>query len=85
MKTDQELKKLANGGHLHTRQEIVEHFPDLPINSVWSNTWLASHSLEQVKSFYHEGRVGQDNFEAYCAIWRNTIPRLSSECIGYEF
>lgn len=71
-----------------TIDEIQTHFKDLPVLDVWVNKsmfFLKIASSEDAEMFLREGRISQEHFEAFCAIWRNLTPRLSSLYISYEF
>lgn len=71
--------------HLHTKEEIINHFPELPIFEVWQDSNFAMQSFDTVESWYNTGRISELKYMAYCAIWRNTVPRLSSCLIEWEF
>jgi len=71
-----------------TIDEIQTKFPDLPVMDIWVNPnyfFLKIVNYDTAEMYLHEGRISQEYFEAYCAIWRNTAPRISSTAISYEF
>jgi phosphoribosylaminoimidazole-succinocarboxamide synthase len=70
---------------IHTLEEIENHFPELPIRETWNNKNLAVLPLEQVEYLYLGGGIGEKVMDAYRAIWRNTVPRLSATLINWEF
>lgn len=45
---------------------------------------LRKHSLYTVTWWYNKGLVDQQDYEWYCFLWRNSAPRFSDECQGYE-
>jgi len=71
-----------------TIDEIQAHFPDLPVIDVWcskSLNFLKCSNYDSAEMFLYEGRISQEQFEAYCAIWRNQSAHYSSLAISYEF
>jgi hypothetical protein len=72
----------------HTIKEIQDHFKELPIYDVWENpkmNFLKIACYENAEMFYQDGRISQDHWEAYCAIWRNLTLHFSGVAYQYEF
>jgi hypothetical protein len=69
----------------HTKQEIIERFPELPIESVWKNGEYWIKTYDQMSDLFVNGCISSEIFDAYCAIWRNNTARLSSVCSKWEF
>lgn len=68
--------------------EIQLHFPALPVIDIWVNKslfFLKIATYNEAELFLREGRISQEQFEGFCAIWRNTVARFSSLAISYEF
>jgi hypothetical protein len=73
---------------IKTIAEIQAHFPELPINDLWYNPnmlFLKNASFDSAEYFFNTGRISADYYEAFCAMWRNLVPRLSGTAIQYEF
>jgi hypothetical protein len=71
--------------HIHTLAEIKDHWKNLPIEEVWHNSYLGAMSLDEVELLFERGHIDLKTWDAYRAIWRNTVPRLSSTLINWEF
>jgi len=71
--------------YFHTKKEIVLHFPELPILQVWDTPHFWLDSFDTVHSQFINGQLSNELYNAYCAIWRNSIRRLSSTCSEWEF
>ena len=70
---------------IHTLAEIKAHFPNLPIQETWDNKNLAILPLHEVEKLCLDGQISDETMDAYSAIWRNTVPRLTSTLITWEF
>lgn len=51
---------------------------------VLANGPVSLVSLEQMQVMYCERRVQEDEYDAYCYLWRNLSPRLSNELSQYQ-
>jgi hypothetical protein len=69
----------------HTKDEILEHFPELPIEETWKNAYLASISFDKVNDLFATGRITGDTWDAYQAIWRNSTYHYSNLAADFEF
>jgi hypothetical protein len=65
-----------------TIEEIASRLPNLPIRETAEK--YGDHTLRTAESLYRHGRISADEWEAYCYLWRNLSPRLSSELLGYQ-
>lgn len=68
-----------------TEREIAVHFPELPIVEVWHSPRFAGVSYDTARSWFDNGIITSDQWGAYQAIWRNSVPRLSGVAVEYEF
>ena len=50
----------------------------------WTIELLMDKTYEQAEQLYFNGCIGQELWEKYCYVWRNSAPRLSSLAEQYQ-
>ena len=42
------------------------------------------YTLAEIEEMFRNGTISQDDYEAYCYLWRNSTYRYSDLCIAYQ-
>ena len=85
--------ELMNAGvkptyRVKTIRDIQEHFKSLPVSDIWYNPkmgFLKIASYDTAETYYNQGIINQEYWDAFRAIWRNLTPRLSGVASSFEF
>jgi hypothetical protein len=66
-----------------SKEEIIRHFPNLPIEKVWDDDRLKG-SFNDVRKMFINNKITDKEWKAYCVIWRNSVFRYSNICKDLE-